>query len=111
MKKLNEQLWAVAKEYARQFGEIIQMEPEHLVGDCPDMCCFGDCYFFTLEEIRQVVRNPWLYKIVGYRLTLAYDLWLLKHCTHIHMVGDDWRQSRGARLERMKARQWGIKEY
>ena len=58
-----------------------------------------------------IARNPWLYKIVGYRLTLAYDLWLLKHCTHIHMVGDDWRQSRGARLERMKARQWGIKEY
>ena len=58
-----------------------------------------------------IARNPWLYKIVGYRLTLAYDLWLLKHCTHIHMVGDDWQQSRGARLERMKARQWGIKEY
>ena len=55
MKTLNERLWAVAKEYARQFGEIIQMEPEHWVGDCPDMCCFGDCYFFTLEEIRQVV--------------------------------------------------------
>ena len=57
MKTLNEQLWAVAKEYARQFGEIIQMEPEHWVGDCPDMCCFGDCYFFTLEEIRQVVED------------------------------------------------------
>ena len=55
MKKLNEQLWAVAKEYARLFGEIIQMDPEHWVGDCPDICCFGDCYFFNLEEIRQVV--------------------------------------------------------
>ena len=54
-KKLNEQLWAVAKEYARQFGEIIGMEPEHWVGDCPDVCCFGDCYFFNLEEIREVV--------------------------------------------------------
>ena len=58
-----------------------------------------------------IARHPWLYRFVGYRMTLAYDLWLLKHCTHIHMVGDDWRQSRGARLERMKARQWGIKEY
>ena len=57
-----------------------------------------------------IARHPWLYRIVGYRLTLAYDLWLLKHCTHIHMVGDDWQQSRGARLERMKARQWGIEE-
>ena len=57
-----------------------------------------------------IALHPWLYRIVGYRLTLAYDLWLLKHCTHIHMVGDDWQQSRGARLERMKARQWGIEE-
>ena len=57
-----------------------------------------------------IARHPWLYRIVGYRLTLWYDLWLLKHCTHIHMVGDDWRQSRGARLERMKAREWGIAE-
>ena len=55
-------------------------------------------------------RWPWLYRLAGYRLTLAYDLWLLKRCTHIHMVGDDWRQSRGARLERMKAREWGIEE-
>ena len=57
-----------------------------------------------------IARHPWLYRIVGYRLTLAYDLWLLRHCTHIHMVGDDWHLSRGARLERMKARQWGIQE-
>ena len=57
-----------------------------------------------------IARHPWLYRIVGYRMTLWYDLWLLKHCTHIHMVGDDWRQSRGARLERMKAREWGIAE-
>ena len=57
-----------------------------------------------------IARHPWLYRIIGYRMTLWYDLWLLKHCTHIHMVGDDWRQSRGARLERMKAREWGIAE-
>lgn len=57
-----------------------------------------------------IARHPWLYRIVGYRLTLAYDLWLLKHCTYIHMVGNDWHLSRGARLERMKAREWGIQE-
>ena len=57
-----------------------------------------------------IARHPWLYRIVGYRMTLWYDLWLLKHCTHIHMVGDDWRQSRGARLERLKARHWVIPE-
>ena len=57
-----------------------------------------------------IARHPWLYQIVGYRLTLAYDLYLLKRCTHYTMVGDDWQQSRGARLERMKARDWGIEE-
>ena len=56
MESLNEQLWAVAKEYARQFGEIIGMEPEFCVGDCPsDMWCFGDTMFFSLEEMQQVV--------------------------------------------------------
>lgn len=57
-----------------------------------------------------ISRHLWLYKIVGYRLTLAYDLWLLKRCSHIFMVGNDWMQSKGARLERLKAREWGIKE-
>ena len=54
-------------------------------------------------------RWPWLYRLVGYRLTLWYDLRLLKRCTHIYMVGNDWHLSRGARLERMKARKWNIK--
>ena len=53
---------------------------------------------------------PWLYRLVGYRLTLWYDLRLLKRCTHIFMVGPGWRDSRGARLERLKAREWGIEE-
>lgn len=57
-----------------------------------------------------ISRHPWLYKIVGYRFTLWYDLRLLRRCAHIHMLGNDWRLSRGARLERMKARQWGIEE-
>ena len=64
-----------------------------------------------------VARKPWLYRamecIVGgrtaYRFTLWYDLRLLKKCTHIYMVGDDWNLSRGARLERLKAREWNIK--
>ena len=57
-----------------------------------------------------IARHPWLYRLIGYRLTLWYDLRLLRRCTHIHMVGDDWQQSRGARLERLKAREWGIPE-
>jgi len=58
MQNLQEQLRAVAKEYARQFGDIIGMELEHFVGDEPtDIACFGDCYFFTLQEMAQVVDN------------------------------------------------------
>ena len=57
-----------------------------------------------------IARHPWLYQLVGYRLTLWYDLRLLKRCTHIYMVCSDWQQSRGARLERLKAREWGIAE-
>ena len=54
-------------------------------------------------------RWPWLYRLIGYRLTLAYDLWHLSRCTHIYMM-PAWWCSRGARLERMKARQWCIEE-
>ena len=55
-------------------------------------------------------RWSWLYRLVGYRLTLWYDLQLLKRCDLFTMVGDDWQQSRGARLERLKASEWGIAE-
>ena len=63
-------------------------------------------------------RHLWAYRLLGwifgwktaYRWTLAYDLWLLKKCDYILMVGHDWQQSRGARLERMKAHVWGIEE-
>ena len=57
-----------------------------------------------------IARHPWLYRLVGYRMTLWYDLQLLRRCTHIFMVCSDWKVSRGARLERLKARQWGIIE-
>ena len=53
-----------------------------------------------------IARHPLLYRILGYRLTLAYDLWLLSRCDAIYMVGTDWQQSRGARLERLKAIKW-----
>ena len=58
-----------------------------------------------------IARHPWLYRLVGYRWTLWYDLQLLKRCDLFTMVGDDWHQSRGARLERLKARKWGIPEF
>ena len=57
-----------------------------------------------------IARHSWLYRIIGYRFTLWYDLQLLKRCDLFTMVGNDWHMSRGARLERMKARKWGIEE-
>lgn len=52
-------------------------------------------------------RHLWIYRLLGYRLTLAYDLWHLRRCTHICVLAGAER-SRGARLERMKAREYGI---
>ena len=40
-------------------------------------------------------RWPWLYRIVGYRLTLWYDLQLLKHCDAIYLL-NRWQDSVGA---------------
>ena len=57
-----------------------------------------------------IARHPWLYRLLGYRLTLWYDLLLLRQCDAIFMVGNDWLDSRGARLERLKARKWKMKE-
>lgn len=64
-----------------------------------------------------ICRLAWVYPllvmIVGgrnaYRMTLAYDLWKLWHCTHIVLLAG-CEASRGARLERWKAREWGISE-
>ena len=41
---------------------------------------------------------PWLYRIVGYRLTLLYDLWLLMRCDQIYKI-PGWRDSKGANIE------------
>ena len=43
-------------------------------------------------------RFPWLYRIVGYRLTLWYDLQLLKHCEAIYLL-NGWKDSVGAYAE------------
>lgn len=43
-------------------------------------------------------RFPWLFRIVGYRLTLLYDLWLLMRCQRIYKL-PGWRESRGAQIE------------
>lgn len=43
-------------------------------------------------------RCPWFYRIVGYRLTLLYDLWLLMHCDLIYKL-PGWQASHGANIE------------
>ena len=43
-------------------------------------------------------RWPRLYRIVGYRLTLLYDLWLLTRCDLIYKI-PGWEESRGANIE------------
>ena len=45
-------------------------------------------------------RWKWLYKIIGYRLTLLYDLWLVLRCDRIYMI-PEWNDSRGAKIERL----------
>ena len=45
-----------------------------------------------------VCRWPWLYKLVGYRLTLLYDLWRLSQCDRIYLI-PTWEQSTGAKIE------------
>ena len=85
------------KEYLRRFRVADQILKKH--------------GYRTINPTRVwACRWPWLYRVVGYNLTLLYDLWLLRRCDCIYMIGSDWRQSRGARLERMKAHEWGIPE-
>ena len=45
-----------------------------------------------------ISRWKWLYRLVGYRLTLLYDLWLLMRCDCIYKI-PGWRVSRGANIE------------
>jgi hypothetical protein len=82
--KLTTQLWSIAKEIARQFGEVIEMEPEFWVNDDPtDICAFGDTYFFTLTEMKQVIDNLPRYikqygtrEAVGEEIRAWVDWWL-----------------------------------
>ena len=43
-------------------------------------------------------RWPWLYRLIGYKLTLLYDLWLLMRCDQIYKL-PGWRDSKGANIE------------
>lgn len=72
---IQEQLRAVAKEYARQFGKIIGIEPDYWTGGELSLgsCLFGD-YFFDLNNMQIVVDN--------------LDNWVKKYGT-IEKVGNE----------------------
>ena len=83
---IKEQLRAVAKEYARQFGKIIGIEPDYWVaGDYVINTCVFDDYFFDLEDMQVVVDHldKWvsMYKNtenVGEEVCDWYD-WSVEH--------------------------------
>ena len=52
-------------------------------------------------------KHLWVYHIIGYKLTLLYDIWHLLNCDGICMI-DGWQWSKGARLERNIADVFGL---
>lgn len=49
----------------------------------------------------------WIYKILGYNITLLYDIYHLMKCDGIYMI-KGWTKSKGARLERAVAHIFNI---
>lgn len=43
-------------------------------------------------------RWPWLYRLMGYDLTLRYDIWHMKRCDYVYFL-PGWLGSKGARRE------------
>lgn len=83
---MKEQLRAVAKEYARQFGKIIGIEPDYWVGGDISLgvCAYSD-YFFDLDNMQVVVDNlnKWVKKYgtiekVGEKVIEWHD-WFIKN--------------------------------
>lgn len=63
--------------------------------------------FKVVNPMRTMMgRWPWLYKLVGYRLTLLYDLWLLMGCDRIYKM-PGWKESKGANVESCVAFHFG----
>ena len=52
---------------------------------------------------------PWVVRIIGYRLTLLFDLLMMCRCDRIYMM-PQWTKSRGARAERTFAESIGVRE-
>ena len=80
--------------YLRQFAEAEKMLKE--VG------------FQVVNPTKFLIcKWPWLYRLIGYRLTLSYDIWRLSRCDAFCML-PGWQLSRGARIERKNAINKGL---
>lgn len=51
-----------------------------------------------VNPARFLVCRPWLFRLLGYRLTLIYDLWRLSQCDAITYL-PNWSASPGANVE------------
>lgn len=62
-----------------------------------------------VNPARFVVCRPWLFRLIGYKLTLIYDLWRLSQCDAVAYL-PNWTASGGANVEHRYATSVGIPE-
>ena len=62
-----------------------------------------------VNPARFVVCKPWLFRLLGYRLALIYDLWRLSQCDAVTYL-PNWTASGGANVEHRYATSVGIPE-
>ena len=55
-----------------------------------------------------ICRWPWLYRLLGYRIALLTDLYMLMRCDRIYKL-PGWRESRGANIEGCTAYHFGVR--
>jgi hypothetical protein len=60
-----------------------------------------------VNPARFVVCKPWLFRLIGYRLALIYDLWRLSQCDAVASLPGS-SVSKGSCVERDYARAAGI---
>ena len=63
-------------------------------------------YTKIVNPVRMWVSRPWVFRILGYRLTLLYDLFQLTRCQRIYKM-PGWKKSRGAQIESCVAYHFG----